>query len=129
MAKGSGRRSDADNRAARLVPELKATRKLTAAEKKVWDKVVASVSPDHFSAGDAVLLEQYVAGVVAFDKARQDEDHKAMESLGRLVLSYATKLRLTPQSRYDARAAARSMDQGRKGSVDDRLIGGAWSEH
>lgn len=127
MAKGSGRRSDADRRAARLVVRVEPTRKLSAAEKKTWDRIVSSVSPDHFTTGDAVLLEQYCAAVETYDKARKDDDRKAMEAFGRLCLSYSTRLRLNPQSRYDARAAGRSAERGRKGAIDDPLIGGKWA--
>lgn len=127
MAKGSGRRSDADRRAARLVVRVEPTRKLNTAEKKTWDRVVGSVSPDHFTTGDAVLLEQYCAAVDSFEKARKKGDQKSMEAMGRLTLSYATRLRLSPQTRYDARAAARNAERGRANAVDDRLIGGTWS--
>ena len=125
--KGSGRRSAADEQAARLVVALEPTRKLTAAERKTWNKVVSSVSADHFSASDAILLEQYCATVEAFEAARKAKDTKTMEAMGRLSFSCATRLRVTPQSRYDARAAARSIERGRARAIEDPLIGGRWN--
>lgn len=127
MAKGSGRRSSADEKAVRFSVVLEPTRPLTADERKVWTLVLASVSADHFVAADAVLLEQYCAAAVAFETARKAEDTKTMESMSRLALSCATRLRLTPHSRIDARAAGRSARRGKAGSITDPLIGGAWA--
>ncbi len=122
--KGSGRRSAADESAAKLVTTLEPSRKLSAAEYKTWQSVVVSVLANHFSSGDGVLLEQYCAAVEEFEKARKAGDTKTMESMGRLSLSIATRLRITPQSRYDARAAARDVERGRTGAITDPLLGG-----
>jgi hypothetical protein len=127
MAKGSGRRSNADRKAAKLVTHMQPTRELSELERAIWDCVVGSVSSNHFSGSDVFLLEQYCACLDAFETGRQAADSKAMEAMGRLSLSYATRLRITPQSRYDARAAARSVERGRSGAIDDDLIGGKWT--
>ena len=70
-------------------------------------------------------MTQYSAFCVTFEKARKDKDLAAMEKAGRLVLSYATKLRITPQSRYDTQAAGREASRGRANEpASMRLIGG-----
>jgi hypothetical protein len=130
MAKASGRRSAADLTAKRLKILLEPTRKLSAAEHKVWNGVTGSFPPGHFTLSDAELLGQYCAIVVAFETSREAGDIATMEKLGRLALSYATRLRATPQSRYDTKLAARQAERGgSNAAAHDRLIGGdAWDE-
>lgn len=130
MAKNSGRRSDADRAATTLAIVLAPTRRLSAAEKRTWTRVVDAWPPEHFIASDAELLTQYCAACVVFEAARKREDLAAMDKSGRLALSYATKLRITPQSRYDAQAAARQANRGKQNlPASDGLIGGDYEGH
>jgi hypothetical protein len=105
MAKKSGRRSAADLIAAQIHAGLEPMRPLTGLEQIYWDRVLSSVDRRHFIGLDAILLAQFVEACAVYSRAA---DAKEMESLGRLILAYATKLRLTPQTRYDNRQAART---------------------
>ena len=124
--KREGRRSAADKAAAKYSATIEPPRKLSAAEQKVWDSV--QISSDRITPSDAFLLAQYCSLSVEFDRARNLADK---EKAGRLLLAYARSLRLTPHSRYDARAAARSADHALDGAAaDDPLLGGsAWRQN
>jgi hypothetical protein len=113
MAKASGRRSAADKAAAAvLAKKLEPTWPLDAAEMKIWRAAIASCPPGHFVLSDAPLLTQYATIVRVFEQARRDRELGIMEKFGRLMLGFATKLRLCPHSRYDAHAAARAAKNG-----------------
>ena len=74
---------------------------------------------------DAELLTQYVAACVAFELARKEAKFTAMTMMGRLALVYATKLRITPQSRTAADKAQVEAKRGRQNEAGaDRLLGG-----
>ena len=125
MAKKAGRRSAADLAAPRFIAAMQPTRKLRADELRVWDRVIGSWPRDHWIHSDAETLTQYCAICVAFDLARKRDDLSAMEKAGRLSLSYATKLRITPQSRYDWKGAHREANRGRQNEASsERLLGG-----
>lgn len=125
MAKNQGRRSLADLSAAALVVALEPSRKLAAAEQKSWDRVVKAWPADHFIASDMELLTQYCAACAAFELARKGRDLASMDRAGRLTLSYATKLRITPQSRYDEKSASTQAGRGKANApAANRLIGG-----
>lgn len=130
MAKNSGRRSLDDIHAAEFNPEIAPTRKLLAGEKEIWARVMNSWPKNHWIHSDAEILTQYCAACLAFDGARKDRDLPSMERAGRLCLSYATKLRITPQSRYDHKGTATEAKRGQENqAADDRLLGGteAWA--
>jgi hypothetical protein len=131
MAKAGGRRSLADLNAATFTPEIQPTRALSSAEAKVWRRAISSWPPEHWIGSDADLLTQYVAINCLLDAAFEERDLAAADKLGKLVLAYARSLRITNQSRFDARAAARAADRGREGeAANDRLLGGsAWETH
>ena len=125
MAKSSGRRSAADLAAPTFVGGLQPTRKLTAAEQRVWDRAMNAWPREHWIGSDADPLTQYCAVNVQFDEATNDGDLSRMEKAGRLSLSYATKLRLTPQSRYDHKGVDTEAKRGRGNeAAADRLLGG-----
>ena len=130
MAKGSGRRSAADNNAARFSAVLEPTRKLSAAETAVWKRVMGAWPVDHWIASDAEMMTQYCAACDWFEKARKGHDPSAMDKAGRLCLSYATKLRLTPQSRYITQTAGTHSEHGKENEAGaDRLLGrNAWAK-
>ena len=84
---------------------------------------------NHWIASDAEILTQYCAACEWFEKARRGHDPGAMDKAGRLCLSYATKLRLTPQARYIPQTAGRESQHGLENeAAADRLLGGsAWA--
>jgi hypothetical protein len=87
------------------------------------------LSGDRWTVADAYLIAMYASAVVAYDEAQSPNDR---EKAGRLALSIATRLRLTPQSRYDNRAAARTADRALDvvAGADDPLLGGAaWTQN
>jgi hypothetical protein len=122
MAKGSGRRSQADLNAAKLVIQLEPTHELNEEQRKVWDRVIGSWPESHWIGSDADLLTQYCAICVAF---WTHEDWSERDRLGRLATSHATKLRITPQSRYNTQTAGSEARKGRSNTAAaNRLIGG-----
>lgn len=106
MAK-RGRKSQADLqvvqidvRRVRLVtPEW-----LSNAEREVFEATIAACSPEHFVYSDIETLCAYCRAAIMMRNANEDA---AIERAGRLLASLGTRLRLTPQSRYDSRAAGR----------------------
>jgi hypothetical protein len=88
---------------------------------KVWRGIVNGKPGDWFDAGSAPVLAQYCRHVIAARRASQlvvqteaddgfDIDVwsgllRLQERQSALLVSLATKLRLTPQSRYGARSA------------------------
>lgn len=128
MAKGSGRRSTADINAAQFQSFLEPVRELGTDERAVWDRVVSAWPANHFIKSDAEILTQYCAVCIIFDTARVAGDFPVMEKAGRLLLTYATKLRITPQSRYNPQTVNTVAKRGRENeAAADRLLGGsAW---
>jgi hypothetical protein len=125
MAKTSGRRSAADLAAGSFIPAIEPTRKLSVAERRVWDRAMRSWPREHWIESDADPLTQYCAVNVKFEDATKTGDLPGMERAGRLALSYATKLRLTPQSRYDHKGTHTEAKRGRENvAAADRLLGG-----
>lgn len=129
MGKQSGRRSLADLNAAKFSVAIQPTRTLSEAETEVWSRAIGSWPADHWIKSDSDLLTQYCAVCVLVEKSRKSGEIDRMEKLGRLALSYATRLRMTPQSRYDGRATAREAVRGQdNAAIEDALLGGgAWS--
>ena len=120
--KRQGKRSAEDLTAAEYTITLEPPRRLSPAERAIWDAVLSS--GDRFTKADAILIAQYCSACVDYNKSRTLVDR---ERAGRLCLSYATRLRLTPASRYDARAAARAANNLEGVAGDDPLLGGtAW---
>jgi hypothetical protein len=97
---------------------------LTKAQTQLWIDVVATKPADWFDAGGAALLVGYVRAVCSSNRLalivdqyekRKRLDSDAMkayaaalaahEKVERRVISFATKMRLTQQSRYRADAA------------------------
>jgi phage terminase small subunit len=91
-------------------------------EQEVFKQIVASVPARHFAQSDLVLLTRYVKNI---SLAANAADHlqregavdangklspwlRAAEKLDRTIIALASKLRLCPSARYDARAAQRN---------------------
>jgi hypothetical protein len=88
----------------------------------IWRGIVNGKPGDWFDAGSAPVLAQYCRHVIAARRASQlvvqteaddgfdidvwSELLRLQERQSALLVSLATKLRLTPQSRYGARSAA-----------------------
>jgi len=96
-----------------------------------WRRRVVGAWPlGHWIASDADLLTQYCTAAELFEKARRRHDHLALDKAGRLRLTYATKLRLTPQSRYHQGMAEREAERGKENAAAaGRLLGrNAWAK-
>src|SRR5262245_40452518 len=83
-------------------------------EKALFRQLVRACPHDHFCEADRPLLTVYVEAVVVSRRAarRLSEDPAAVavwEKSARLVGQLASKLRLCPSSRIDARAASRRL--------------------
>src|SRR5262245_56307574 len=96
---------------------LKAPSWLNKQEREVWDDVVSHSEPQAFKQREAHLLAAYCTAACLVrhylkhigdaEVDRHGNCHKNYLDNARLLASLATRLRLTPSSRYDARAADR----------------------
>jgi hypothetical protein len=91
---------------------LRAPNYLKAQEKVIFEHIVSNCAPTHFKASEipmlalyctAIHLARFYADGIGDDPAAG----KGWTENARLAASLATKLRLTPQTRFDARAAER----------------------
>jgi hypothetical protein len=110
-----GRKSEAalaltviDVQAQRLKPPAY----LKKEERAIFEHVVNHSAPQHFKENEQPLLALYCASIhlarFYVDAIGDDPGaHKLWVENARLAASLATKLRLTPQTRFDARAAER----------------------
>jgi hypothetical protein len=94
--------------------------KLTRAERRIFDH--AAITNPHLKPADVVLLEGFAMAVCRTAAAKKKNcQYWDMES--RVMLTYATKLRLTPQASVEPRTAARRRAEA-PGSYYDRVRGG-----
>jgi hypothetical protein len=88
---------------------------------RAFEAIVSTVEPEHFKPVDVPLIAQLATARVLLDRADVELERAGAVVDGRpspwltvrvkelrAVITLSTRLRLTPQSRYDARAAARS---------------------
>jgi hypothetical protein len=120
-----------NGRPARLLPP----RQLSADARRLFVDLTAAVEPEHFSAADLPLLCQYVEALALAERASRELRRAPVvsrkpspwlvvaEKCWRATATLATKLRLAPQARYDARQAGRRA-QGLRPSILDDLPGG-----
>lgn len=113
-----GRRSQAELNIVSLAPtaarpKLTAPEFLTTAERSLFTEIAAANA--HLTTGDAMLLGLYVQGLTRVQKAKRT-DIAAWEKAVRVVLSLATKLRLTPQSSTDPQTLGRRRKDEQKPS-------------
>jgi phage terminase small subunit len=87
-------------------------------EKAIWEHLVGHSHPRHFKESDAPLLSLYCTSIhlakfyaaAIGDEGDDGRNHKNWTENARLAASLATRLRLSPSSRYDARQADRYSD-------------------
>jgi phage terminase small subunit len=118
---GPGRQSAASLSVAPAAPwaRLDPPEHLTESQRKLWVAVVATKPAEWFKADSAPVLEAYCQAVDNYRRTQQALDetqaldlaqYKTLSELSAkqasLVSSLATKLRLTPQSRYTPDKAA-----------------------
>jgi len=107
-----GRRS-AESRAVAINagdPYLEPPDDLKPAEAALFTEIVKECKPSHFVPSDRHLLVAYVQAILLSREAARNmgTDYKsliAFERASKLMTTLATKLRLAPQSRIDARIA------------------------
>lgn len=121
-----GRRSAESLSVVRVAPQERVAPpdRLTDEQSAIWREIVSSKPADWFGADNLALLEQYC--VVQSESRRVAaklrevgpeclDDYDRLISLqvkiGGQLASLATKMRLTQQSRYGARAAATASDR------------------
>jgi phage terminase small subunit len=117
-------------------PRLKPPATLSKGAAAVFVQTVAAVDPDHFSAVDLPLLEQYAAAADLACQAQTNLDlHGAvidgkasawlavLEKASRSCVALAARLRVCPQSRFDRlTAGANSRPQPQR--LSDPLLAG-----
>lgn len=126
--KKSGKRSAADKAAKVFARRIAPSRKLSAAEQKVWDGIVAAWPREHFIASDGDLLTTYCAVRVLLNGYERVGDLDRMDKAGRLAVTYATKLRLTPQARVNKMKAGTSATAGIENAAADSDLLGSMDE-
>jgi hypothetical protein len=84
--------------------KLKTPTGLSVAERALFEQLVASTDPKHFRVSDMPMLIAYVQSSLMSRKlARQPKKVGDWEKVTRTMASLATRLRLTPHSRADAK--------------------------
>ena len=107
-----GPKTIADLTAARSRRRVQPPVNLDPAAAKIFCEIVASNSPDHFVASDAILLGSYCMTIIISNRcaAKMMKDPKLVpiwEKATRLLSQMAPKLRLCPSSRIDVLKAGR----------------------
>ena len=102
---------------------LSPSKSLTARQKELWEEIVLSKPASWFDQSTAPLLSGYVKAIASHETLASRSDvieatladgdlktlnriHAMIERQARLIQTFATKLRLTQQSRYTAATAA-----------------------
>jgi hypothetical protein len=94
---------------------LKPPSYLRNAERKLFKQLVAACDASHFVESDLPLLTSFVqATILAQHAARKPDQIAVWEKATRMQATLATRLRLAPQARADAKTVARRVPQSRK---------------
>ena len=92
---------------------------LAADAKRIFTGIVSACGPEQFQASDLPLLSQYAQAIALAERAVKELNRQPVigtraspwlgisEKAWRATVALAPKLRLTPSSRYDSRAAQR----------------------
>jgi hypothetical protein len=81
---------------------------LTAKEREAFERLVNTTSPEQFRPGDTPLLVALAQATIQAHKLGRDSSRIAdWERATRVMMALSTKLRLTPQSRADAKTIGR----------------------
>jgi|SoiMethySBSTD1v2_1073268.scaffolds.fasta_scaffold1440016_1 hypothetical protein len=81
---------------------------LTDPERELFEELIAGSAPEHFRVTDLPVLVSLVQCTLLARSVGRDPDQIAgFEKAARLQATLATKLRLTPQSRYDPKNIGR----------------------
>jgi hypothetical protein len=92
-------------------PPLDPPQGLTKSERRLFVEIAASA--EHLRPSDAPLLASYVQATLASRRSARDPSKADLwEKSVRLQAMLGTKLRLTPQSRTDAKTVGRHQYQG-----------------
>ena len=91
---------------------------LTSKQKDIWREITATKPPDWFEADTRPILKEYCRAIEFADKIARELDlmegsvvdakplYELQEKNAKLLTQLATRMRLTPQSRYTPKAAA-----------------------
>lgn len=97
----------------------------------VFQQVVGAMSPEHFNAGDVVLLVRYCEAAVLAERAAKELRRQpvlgakvnpwlvVLEKADRSLATLALRLRICPQSRDHSRTAGRRAQGPRAGILDN----------
>jgi hypothetical protein len=100
-------------------PRLDPPPSLTDPERALFAEIVESCSPKHFVPSDVPILVSFIQSTLlsrqAIKRAATDSSALAVwEKSTRMQATLATRLRLAPQSRFDAKTNARQQPSGIK---------------
>jgi uncharacterized protein (TIGR03382 family) len=98
-------------------PRIVAPAGLSTKERALFNQTVAGCSATHFRQSDAPMLVAFVGAVLLSRRLARDASRVAeWEKVTRTMAMLATKLRMTPMSRLDAKTLAREkqIPQGRE---------------
>lgn len=115
---------------------IKTPDSLSDRAKQVFERLTATVSPDQFRSSDTPLIEQYANAICMAEIAQSEIDtHGAVidgktspyvaiqEKAIRSMVALSMRLRLSPQSRIDAKTAAAKKRIGNGSLGVDALTG------
>jgi hypothetical protein len=80
---------------------------LNVKERKLFDEIIGAVDAKHFRAADVPLLAAYAQALAMVHTLARSRRIPDWERASRVAAMFATKLRLTPQSRLQARTVGR----------------------
>ncbi len=94
---------------------------LNAAERAVFENLIAATRPDHFIASDLPLLARYAEAIVLGDRAAVELRKSTIvngkvspwvaiqEKATKSMIMLSMRLRLSPQSRHDPKTVGRKL--------------------
>ena len=86
---------------------------LNAKERATFEQIVNSANPEHFRPHDTPLLVALAQATIQTHRlGRLAKKINDFDKSARLMMALATKLRLTPQARLDAKTVARMPPEG-----------------
>ena len=95
-------------------PRLSPPAGLSAKERTLFNNIVAAVDPSHFRPSDIPLLYSYVQAILMTHRLARANKIDDWVKASRVALALATKLRVTPKSRIDAKTlGAQQLPDGR----------------
>jgi len=96
---------------------IRPPRGMSAARKRIWERVVAALPDDAMSGLDVDVLAQYTALVIVSERVLQEGDLALYKQLAAQTSSHATRLGITRQSRQEGKTRANAATHGQNAAA------------